>query len=173
MTELFLDLGKNNAPLETVTKAVFAAELGFSKSRVTQLVAKGMPTTAQGRIPRRAALAWYEREIAPHRRKALRDGPSAGSNRAELDGLRIERERLALARDQGELVERSAVRRAVFGRARADRDALIGFAARAASTLAAELDADPAVTFAALDRLIREHLAERAETPAEAVADDL
>lgn len=173
MTELLLDLGDTSAAPETISKAAFAAELGFSKSRITQLVAKGMPTTAQGRIPRRAALAWYEREIAPHRRKALRDGPSAGSNRAELDGLKIERERLALARDRGELIDRAAVRRAVFTRARADRDALIGWASRASADLAAELDADPAATFTALDRMIREHLAERAETPAESLADEL
>jgi phage terminase Nu1 subunit (DNA packaging protein) len=155
---------------EVVTKAAFADELGLSKARITQLVAKGLPVTSSGRIPRKAALAWYEEHVAPHRRKALRATPFHATARGELDQLRVERERLALARDRAELVERAAVERAAFARARADRDALIGWASRVSAQLAAELGADPAAAFVALDRLVREHLAERADTPL--IADD-
>lgn len=46
-----------------------------------------------------------------------------------------------------------------------ERDAWIGWAARAAQELAAETGGDPEATFAALDRMVREHLAELAGTP--------
>jgi phage terminase Nu1 subunit (DNA packaging protein) len=154
---------KNELP-PVVTKAQFADLLGVSRPRVTQLVAEGCPVTPEGRIPRDAALAWYEREKAPNKRRALRP-VSQQSARDALDAVRLDRERLALERERGALVDRQAVERALFARGRADRDAWIGWASRIATPLAAELGADPAATFAALDRLVREHLAERAETP--------
>lgn len=164
MASLFgTDTLRNELP-PVVTKAQFAEILGVSRPRVTQLVAEGCPTTPEGRIPRDAALAWYEREKAPNKRRALR--PVTQQNaRDELDLVRLERERLALERDRGALVARDAVERAMFARGRADRDAWTGWAARVATSLADELGADPAATFAALDRLVREHLADRAATP--------
>lgn len=165
MGELLAGLELKTVAPDVVTKAAFADELGLSKARVTQLVAKGLPTTANGRIPRRAALAWYEQTITPHRRKALRETSTRGSARDELEHLKVERERLALARDRGEMVDRAAVERAAFARARADRDALIGWAARASTQIAVETGGDPAALFAVLDRLVREHLADRADAP--------
>jgi phage terminase Nu1 subunit (DNA packaging protein) len=166
MTELFGPSDVQSTPPPIVTKAAFAEELGLAKSRITQLVAQGMPVTANGRIDREAALAWYRENITPHRRKAEKIA-APGAQRAELDGLKIERERLELARLRGEVVDRAAVERAVFVRARSERDAWSNWSARVAPQLATELRADPAATFAALDRMVREQLAEMAATETE------
>lgn len=161
-----------NAPAAALTKSGFAQLLGVSKARVTQLVELGLPVTANGRIPRSEGLAWYEANVTPHRRKGLRAPTPVAGARGELEALKVERERLFLARERGELVARADVARAAFARGRADRDALLAWASRVSAPLAAELGADPAATFSALDRLAREHLAERAATPLDGLADD-
>jgi hypothetical protein len=53
----------------------------------------------------------------------------------------------------------------VFARARAERDAHMAWVQRSAPLLAAELGADPRATFAALDRMMREHLEHLADMP--------
>lgn len=163
MGELFETYQQDNPPPKVVTKAALAEELGLAKSRITQLIAKGLPLTPNGRVPRAEALAWYHDNISPTRRKAMRDKPACDA-RSQLDDLRIERERLALERDKGQLVNRAAIEKAVFERARAERDAHLAWATRIAAPLAAELGADPTATFAALDRLMREHLSELSGT---------
>ena len=65
---------------------------------------------------------------------------------------------------EGELVNRQEVERAVYGRARFERDAWTGWASRAAVAVAAEAGGDPGRTFAALDRLVREHLDDLSRT---------
>ena len=63
------------------------------------------------------------------------------------------------------LVETAAATRTVFARARAERDAHMAWVQRTAPLLAAELGADPRATFAALDRMMREHLEHLADLP--------
>ena len=53
----------------------------------------------------------------------------------------------------------------VFARARAERDAHMAWVQRTAPLLAAEVWADPRATFAALDRMMREHLEYLADMP--------
>ncbi|MEM9764667.1 MAG: hypothetical protein AAF968_19555 [Pseudomonadota bacterium] len=130
-----------------------------------------MPLTPNGRVPREEAAEWYRANIAAHRRKSD-PIPLDAHPRRRLEHLRAEREALELAKARGELIDRSEASRAVFERAKAERDAHLAFVARIAPQLAGELDADPAATFAALDREMRAHLAELAETPLEAFERD-
>ena len=162
----------NNPPPPLVSKSAFADELGLSKARVSQLVDMGLPLSPDGKRVRRAeALTWYQENIAPHRRKALADKPSADPRR-ELDRIKAEAAALDLEKARGNMVARRTVERVVFERARMERDAHLGWISRVASELAAELGADPAATFAALDRMMRDHLAQLAETPLDVLADD-
>jgi hypothetical protein len=72
--------------------------------------------------------------------------------------VKVQRAKLAFEREQGQLVETLAATRTVFARARAERDAHMAWVQRTAALLAAEVGADPRATFAALDRMMREHL---------------
>ena len=147
-----------------MTRTAFAARIGISRQRVAQLVKDGMPSLPNGRIDPEPAEAWYRRTADPRRRAAFRADPPAGA-RAELDALKVERERLALEKDRGALIERDGVRRFLEGRARGERDAWLGWAVRTAPLLAGELGVDPGPLFAALDREVRAQLVELAERP--------
>lgn len=72
---------------------------------------------------------------------------------------------IELKRKAGEFIDKADAERAIFSRARQERDAWLGFASRVAAVLAAETGVDPGRAFPVLDRLVREHLAELAATP--------
>lgn len=166
MEELFHDSTESRPPI--VTKAAFADMLGLSKSRVSQLIDKGLPLTANGKVPGEEALEWYQQNISRHRRKADRHSVEEDPRR-KLETARADLAELELAKARGQLVDRESARRAVFARARAERDAHLAFVARAAPLLAAESDANEAALFAALDRMMRDHLAQLDETPFDAL----
>ena len=71
---------------------------------------------------------------------------------------------LVLRQRNGEVIDRKTVERVVFGRARFERDAWIGWSAKTAQRLAAETGADPVAMSTALDTVVREHLAELSAT---------
>ena len=79
--------------------------------------------------------------------------------------VKVQRAKLAFEKEQGQLVETLAATRTVFARARAERDAHMAWVQRTAPLLAAEVGADPRATFAALDRMMREHLEYLADMP--------
>jgi hypothetical protein len=110
-----------------------------------------------------------EDNLDPARRAAARmesDQPPTLVEAKRIHELvKVQRARLALEREQGNLVDRAAAMKAIFARARAERDAHLAFVHRAAPLLSAETGADPAKTFATLDRLMREHLEHLADTP--------
>lgn len=160
-----------NRPPEIVSKAAFAEEIGVSKPRVSQLVKQGLPLTPAGKVPRLEALAWYRETVTPTRRKAFPD-MSFASARDELARLRAERERLALDKDRGELVSRSEAEKAIFERARAERDAWIAWATRIAPALSLELGVEAGALYGALDREVRAQLHELSQTPMELIADE-
>ena len=85
-----------------------------------------------------------------------------------MRGRKLEREGalldLELRKRSGEVIDKGEVERAVFARARQDRDTWLAFSSRAASALAVE-GIDPARSFPTLDRLVRETLGEIAATP--------
>lgn len=153
---------------EIVPKAVFADAIGVSRGRVSQLVKDGLPVTEDGKVPLAEATAWYRENVAANRRKGFAE-PSA---KAELDRLKAERERLALEKARGEVINRDLAKRAAFERARFDRDAWTAWASRVAPTIANKTGADLAKLYAALDREVRTQLAELADTPMEALDHD-
>lgn len=71
--------------------------------------------------------------------------------------------KVRLGKAKGELVDRARASAMVFDLARRERDAWIGWPARVASNMAAELGTDPHRTEEVLDRYLREHLGELAE----------
>jgi hypothetical protein len=77
--------------------------------------------------------------------------------------LKAQERKLRLGRLRGELVDRARTSALVFRLARQERDAWIAWPARIAATLAAELGVDAHAMQTALERSVREHLAELAE----------
>ena len=151
------------------TKSGFARRMKLSPQRIHQLVQRGLPVREDGKIDVAEASAWMDEHIDPSRRGKGKiegkGGPTVADAKRIAIAIRAKREQLALERDRGELIEREKVKRVLFERARGERDSWIGWASRIAAPLAAELGADPGATFAALDRLVREHLIELSETP--------
>ncbi|GAB4276862.1 MAG: hypothetical protein Kow0013_30380 [Pararhodobacter sp.] len=155
----------------TETKTAFAARVGLTKGRISQLVAEGLPVRADGRIDVAEGLAWIETNLDPARRYkgGARSVTARTATLAEAKRLheivKVQRARLAFEREQGKLIDADEARRTVFARARAERDAHMAWVQRTAPLLAAELGADPRATFAALDRMMREHLEHLADLP--------
>lgn len=166
MTSLFGSENDYQTPPDVISKSAFAQEIGVSKPRVSQLVKEGLPVTANGKIDRAVALAWYQKNIEPNRRKAFAD-KSSGDAKSQLDHIKIERERLALSKERGELIDRRAAQKAVFERARAERDAWLSWSSRMSAQLATELGTDPATLYAVLDREVRAQIAELADKSVE------
>jgi hypothetical protein len=153
----------------SVTKAAFAERVGLTRGRISQLISQGLPVTAGGRIEVEAGLRWMEDNLDPDRRgkggTVSSTTPSLAEARRLHEIVKVQRAKLAYERERGDLVNRSAVKVAVFARAKAERDAHMAWVARVTPLLAAELGADPARTFAALDRLMRDHLVDLARIP--------
>lgn len=153
------------------SKTEFATRVGLTKGRISQLIADGLPVRADGQIDVAAGLNWIETNLDPARRN--KGGTSAATGRtatlAEARRLheivKVQRAKLAYEREQGSLIDAADARRTVFARARAERDAHLAWVQRTAPLLAAELGADPRATFAALDRMMREHLEHLADLP--------
>lgn len=170
-----LDLGP--APTEApdvVSKKGLAELLEVHPSRITQLIAQGLPLEPNGRVSVSKARAWIADHVDPQRRKMLRPagagaGTGASAVRVELDSVRVQRARLELARQQGQLVDRQQVETAVFARARAERDAHMAWVTRVAPVLALRLGADQAVVHAVLEAEMRRHLEDLAGRPLSAL----
>lgn len=162
----------------TITKAEFARRLGVNPSRVTQLIREGLPVEPDGKVNEAAARAWIDANLDQHRREARKPGSTgagpagtATQLRSTHLALKARLLQLELEQRQGALVQRKAVDRFLFERARLERDSWMSWPARIAPGLAAALDADPAALEAALGRLVREHLQELADTPMGDIAD--
>jgi hypothetical protein len=162
-----------------LTKTDYARHVKLSPGRITQLLAKGLPTVA-GKIDSDVADAWIEANIDHDRRERERERQAA-SVATEPTPVRVETSearrqklqadaglaKLKLRERDGALIARDIVERFVFERARAERDVWIGWIARMAPALAHELQSDPQATFAALDRIVREHLLEISQSKGE------
>ncbi len=177
-------MSKLNEPFESKSK--FAARVGVTKGRISQLVAAGLPVRGDGSIDIEAALAWMEANLDPAKRNkggakrediaaggaAIRGGAGTASGMPSLGEARrlhlivqIERAKIALQQERGKLIDADQASVTVFNRARAERDAHIAWVQRSAPILAGELCSDPVKTFALLDKLMREHLEHLANTP--------
>jgi hypothetical protein len=157
---------------EVEPKTAFAERVGLTKGRISQLVAEGLPVRADGQIDVAEGLAWIESNLDPARRHkggTVAAGTARTSTLAEAKRLheivKVQRAKLAYEREQGKLIDADEARGTVFARARAERDAHLAWVQRTAPLLAAEVSADPRATFAALDRMMREHLEHLADLP--------
>lgn len=159
-----------------LTFTAFAQQEGLAQSRISQLVSEGMPVEADGRLDATAARAWMDSRLDPGRREARKPGSSRGKagTVADLRAKKLAGElrllELEARKREGDVVERAAVDRFLFERARMERDAWIGWIARTVPLMAAKTGAEPSAVFAFLDRAVREHLAELAETPLQEIA---
>ena len=116
----------------TMTQAEFARALGLSKGRISQLVPEGLPVRKDGRINLARGKRWIDENLDPQRRAAA--GKSGGKLQsvANLRAGKLALENtladMEIKRRRGELIEREVVEASIFGRARFERDAWIGFA---------------------------------------------
>lgn len=148
---------------ELVSTKAFAELVGLDPTRITQLAKQGLPRDARKRVPVAAGRAWIAANVRPKLKAAAPDDPRI-RHRAEREKHEAELARMRVEERAGKLISRDEVRAAAFERARFERDAHLGFAARVAPLIAAETGADPAKVFAVLDREMRTHLTGLAET---------
>lgn len=154
---------------ELLTRTEFAKHVGLAKSRITQLVSEGLPIRKDGKINLDRGKRWIDNHLDPKRRQAAGRDASATGTVAGLRADKLKRENELLDLDlmlkKGALVDRREAEAAIEGRARFERDAWTGWAARTSQNLATELGCDPGDIYTVLDRLVREHLAELSTTP--------
>lgn len=161
----------------TQTKTAFAARVGLTKGRISQLIAEGLPVRNDGKIDVEAALGWMEKNLDPARRN--KGGVSEGHSPTLAEARRlhlivqVQRAKLALEQERGRLVDADEATATIFTRARSERDSHIAWVQRSAPLIAGELGTDPTRTFAILDRLMREHLEYLASTPLESLRHDI
>lgn len=74
--------------------------------------------------------------------------------------LKAQHHKVRLARLKGELIDRAQTLAHVFALARAERDAWLNWPSRISALLSAEFGADPHTVHVALEREVRQHLAE-------------
>lgn len=150
-----------------ILKRDFAALMGVTPGRISQLIHRGLPCTATGMIDPEQGKAWWQENIAGGRKR--RDGAQGtlASTKASIDAERLEQLRLDTAERRGDLVRRDLVRRAIVDRGRAERDAHQAWVMRTAPVLAAELGVDGHRMFILLDAAMRDHLEFLARTPLE------
>lgn len=145
----------------------------LTKGRISQLITNGLPVRTDGQIDVAEGLSWIEANLDPARRNKggagsvnpARSGTTLADAKRLHEIVKVQRAKLAYEKEQGLLIETAAATRTVFARARAERDAHMAWVQRSAPLLAAELGADPRATFAALDRMMREHLEHLADMP--------
>lgn len=81
--------------------------------------------------------------------------------------LKAQLQKERLKRERGEVVDRSRATAMVFDLARKERDAWIGWPARVAANMAAELGVEAHELEQVLDRYLRDHLAIMSEVKVE------
>ena len=97
------------------TKTAFAARVGLTKGRISQLVAEGLPVRPDGQIDVAVGLAWIEDNLDPARRNKGGVSPAparVSTTLAEAKRLheivKVQRAKLAFEKEQGLLVETAA-----------------------------------------------------------------
>ena len=110
-----------------------------------------------------AALGAVRETLREHGEPVAAGGMTFMQARTANEVLKAQERRVRLQRLRGELVERAEAVARVFRLARDERDAWANWPARVAATLAAELGVEPHALHTALERRVREHLAELAE----------
>lgn len=133
--------------LNTVeTKTEFAARVGLTKGRISQLVADGLPVQPDGTIAIAEGLAWMEANLDPARRNKGGTPPapvatgtlSLAEARRMYMVVQVQRARLAYDKERGQVIDAKEAAAAVFSRAKAERDAHMAWVSRTVPLLAAE-----------------------------------
>lgn len=177
----------SDAP-ETEPKSAFAQRVGLTRSRISQLIKRGLPLSPDGKsVLVDAALAWMAAELDPGQVAAQRRPPTVHNARSDDDDddppdilslteakrihelVKVDRARLELDKARGRLIDADQARRDAFARGRAERDSWLAWMHRVAPLLAAELQADEHVVFVALQREVDDHLTWLADTPLDAL----
>ena len=137
----------------------------MSRSRLRQLKAEGLPLKGK-RVDYEEAVAWMQANVDPTRKDHWQNG-SLNDLRRERERVKIEQEKLELAKTRGELVERKAVKKFLAERARMERDQWLSWASAVSARLAASLGIDHGRLFAAIEDEVRAQLRYIAEKPIE------
>jgi hypothetical protein len=87
--------------------------------------------------------------------------------RRERERVKLEQQKIELAKARGELIERKAVKRFLSERGRLERDSWLAWASAASARLAASLGVDHGRLFAAIEDEVRAQLLYIAEKPIE------
>ncbi|HMY40714.1 MAG TPA: hypothetical protein PK011_15430 [Marinagarivorans sp.] len=87
-------------------------------------------------------------------------GTSLLQARTVNEVVKVQTNKVRLARLKGELVDRSQAIAHVFALARTERDAWLNWPARVSAQLAARLEVDPHLVHITLEAAVREHLQE-------------
>jgi hypothetical protein len=133
---------------------------------------RGEPNAGDGtrRATRRAVKPVPEAALGAVRDTLREHGEPIGAGamtfmqaRTANEVLKAQERRVRLQRMKGELVDRAKAVAQVFRLASEERDAWVNWPARVAAMIAAELDVDPHRVHTALERHVRDHLAELAE----------
>ncbi|WP_102110272.1 hypothetical protein [Oceaniglobus roseus] len=154
----------NQTPKE-MSKSAFAKRIGVTSGRVSQMVKAGLPVLDNGRVPLAAAESWYRANVRQKASEAQHSASVLSRVKQEREEAQRDLLQLDLAQRKGELIDRREVELALHDRARAERDAHTAWVSRIAPIIAAEVDADLSALFSALDREMRAHLEELADTP--------
>lgn len=153
----------------TLSKKGFAEALGVTQGRISQLIKSGLPVEPNGRIHVARGRDWFEKNVDPNRRRTPSpvnpaiNGPVLAiggfpSPRAAREYSEAEMAALKASKLAQRHLDRKATLRVVEARARAERDALIGWVNRVAPAIAAGTGADLSAVTAILDREVRDHL---------------
>ena len=150
-----------------MTKSAFAAHLGVSKGRISQMIRDGLPVLDNGRVPVDAASAWYAANVRHTAQSAKKSDDDLAQVKRQREEAHRDLLRLQVEEKSGRLIDRRAAEAAIFERARSERDSHLAWISRISPQVATETGCDLATLFAALDREMRAHLQDLAATPIE------
>jgi hypothetical protein len=120
----------------------------------------GLPVQSDRRINVDAGEAWLAANIDPNRRKAKLAGeePTPFNSKGEKQIAEARLVQLKVGKLADELLDRRTTLAAIEARARAERDAWLGWVHRSAPELARELGGELHAATNILDRLVRDQL---------------
>jgi hypothetical protein len=159
-----LNLDAHEATAAELKKSAFARRHALTNGRISQMLSQGMPVLDNGKIPVEAADAWITANI--NRRASSTKDASSKLSQVKQEREEAQRDllRLQLAEKQDRLIDRKQAEITTFERARAERDRHMAWVSRIAPVLASALNAEQRDVYAILDREMRDHLRDLADT---------
>ena len=147
---------KMHAKNALITQAELQRRTGLSPSRFRQLKADGLPLEGK-RVDYDKAVSWMKANVDPTRKDNWQNG-SLNDLRRERERMKIEQQKLELAKARDELVERKAVKKFLAERARMERDQWLSWASAVSARLAASLGVAHGPLFGAIEDEVRAQL---------------